>query len=86
MSQCIKQFSLCILIMLSLFSASANAEGVRLKSADLERADSDWLLNATFQIELTPRPSVGFAWLKELPLAPESPLTTHWLRLAFEVF
>ena len=54
MSQCIKQFSLCILIMLSLFSASANAEGVRLKSADLERADSDWLLNATFQIELTP--------------------------------
>jgi hypothetical protein len=54
MSQCIKQFSLCILIMLSLFSASANAEGVRLKSADLERTDGDWLLSATFQIELTP--------------------------------
>jgi len=54
MSQCIKQFTLCILMMLSLFSASAIAEGVKLKSADLERADSDWLLNATFQIELTP--------------------------------
>jgi hypothetical protein len=54
MSQRIKQFSLCMLMMLSLFSASAIAEGVRLKSADLERADSDWLLNATFQIELTP--------------------------------
>jgi hypothetical protein len=54
MSQCIKQFSLCILMMLSLFSASAIAEGIKLKSADLERADSDWLLNATFQIELTP--------------------------------
>jgi hypothetical protein len=54
MSQCIKQFTLCILMMLSLFSASAIAEGVKLKSADLERADSDWLLNAAFKIELTP--------------------------------
>ena len=54
MSQRIKQFSLCMLMLLSLFSASVIAEGVRLKSADLERADSDWLLNATFQIELTP--------------------------------
>jgi hypothetical protein len=54
MSQCIKQFTLCILMMLSLFSAPANAEGIKLKSADLERVDSDWLLNATFQIELTP--------------------------------
>ena len=54
MSQCIKQFTLCMLMMLSLFSASAIAEGIKLKSADLERVDSDWLLNATFQIELTP--------------------------------
>jgi hypothetical protein len=54
MSQCIKQLTLCILLMLSLFSVSASAEGIKLKSADLERADSDWLLNATFQIELTP--------------------------------
>jgi hypothetical protein len=54
MSQRIKQFSLCMLMLLSLFSASAIAEGVRLKYADLERTDSDWLLSATFQIELTP--------------------------------
>lgn len=54
MSQCIKQFILCILMMLSVYSVSASAEGIKLKSADLERADSDWLLNATFQIELTP--------------------------------
>jgi hypothetical protein len=54
MSQRIKQFSLCMLMLLSLFSASAIAEGVRLKSADLERTDGDWLLSATFQIELTP--------------------------------
>lgn len=54
MNQCIKQFTLCILMMLSLFSVSASAEGIKLKSADLERVDSDWLLNATFQIELTP--------------------------------
>lgn len=54
MSQGIKQFILCVLMALSLFSASANAEGIKLKSADLERVDGDWLLNATFQIELTP--------------------------------
>ena len=54
MSQGIKQSILCVLMALSLFSASANAEGIKLKSADLERVDGDWLLNATFQIELTP--------------------------------
>lgn len=54
MSQCIKQFTLCILIALSLFSAIANAEGIKLKSAELERVDNDWLLNATFKIELSP--------------------------------
>jgi hypothetical protein len=54
MSQCIKQFTLCVLITLSLFSAVANAEGIKLKSAELERVDNDWLLNATFKIELSP--------------------------------
>jgi hypothetical protein len=54
MSQCIKQFTLCVLIALSLFSAVANAEGIKLKSAELERVDNDWLLNATFKIELSP--------------------------------
>ncbi|MGV0962302.1 MAG: DUF4390 domain-containing protein [Polynucleobacter sp.] len=54
MSQSIKQFILCVLMALSLFSVTASAEGIKLKSADLERVDGDWLLNATFQIELTP--------------------------------
>jgi hypothetical protein len=54
MSQSIKQFILCALMALSLISAPASAEGIKLKSADLERVDNDWLLNATFQIELTP--------------------------------
>jgi hypothetical protein len=54
MSQSIKQFILSALLALSLFSAPAGAEGIKLKSADLERVDNDWLLNATFQIELTP--------------------------------
>ena len=54
MSQGIKKFILCVSVVLSLFSASASAEGIKLKSAELERLDSDWLLNATFQIELTP--------------------------------
>jgi hypothetical protein len=54
MSQGIKQFILCVLITLSLFSVAANAEGIKLKTADLELVDNDWLLNATFKIELTP--------------------------------
>ena len=39
---------------LNLFSTSAGAEGIKIKSFELERVDSDWLLNATFQIELSP--------------------------------
>ncbi len=54
MSQGIKQLLFCALLALSVCSASAGAEGIKLKSADIERVDGDWLLNATFQIELTP--------------------------------
>ena len=54
MSQRIKQFVFACLLTLSLFSVSASAEGIKIKSVELERVDNDWLLNATFQIELTP--------------------------------
>lgn len=54
MSQCIKQLIFSALMVLSLFSASVHAEGIKIKSAELERVDGDWLLNATYQIELTP--------------------------------
>jgi hypothetical protein len=54
MSQGIKQFIFCGLLALSLFSVAVRAEGIKIKSAELERVDNDWLLNATFQIELTP--------------------------------
>ena len=54
MSQSIRQFIFCCLMALSIVSVSANAEGIKLKSAELERVDNDWLLNAAFQIELSP--------------------------------
>ena len=54
MSQGIKQFILYCLLALSLFSSAASAEGIKIQSAELERVDSDWLLNATFKIDLTP--------------------------------
>lgn len=54
MSQCIKQFIFCSLLILNFISVSACAEGIRIKSVEMERADNDWLLNATFQIELAP--------------------------------
>jgi hypothetical protein len=42
------------LLALSLFSPAASAEGIKIQSAELERVDNDWLLNATFKIDLTP--------------------------------
>ncbi len=54
MSQGFKQFILYCLLALSLFSSAASAEGIKIQSAELERVDSDWLLNATFKIDLTP--------------------------------
>ena len=54
MSQGTKQFILYCLLALSLFSSAASAEGIKIQSAELERVDSDWLLNATFKIDLTP--------------------------------
>ena len=54
MSQSIKQLLLCILLALGLCAGVAYAEGIKIKSVELERADNDWLLNATFQIELSP--------------------------------
>ncbi len=54
MSQCIKQFIFCSLLMLNFVSVSAYAEGIKIKSVEMERAENDWLLNATFQIELAP--------------------------------
>ena len=53
MSQRIKQFIFLCLMALSIFSTSASAEGIKIKSFELERVDNDWLLNATFEIELS---------------------------------
>ena len=39
---------------LSVFAISASAEGIKIKSLELERVENDWLLNAAFQIELSP--------------------------------
>jgi hypothetical protein len=54
MSQRIKQLIFLCLMALAVFSTSASAEGIKIKSFELERVDGDWLLNATFQIELSP--------------------------------
>jgi hypothetical protein len=54
MSQRIKQFILLCLMGLSVLATSVNAEGIKIKSFELERVDNDWLLNASFQIELSP--------------------------------
>jgi hypothetical protein len=54
MSKRIKQLIFLCLMVLSIFSTSASAEGIKIKSFELERVDNDWLLNAAFQIELSP--------------------------------
>jgi len=42
------------MMVLGVFSTTVSAEGIKIKSFELEKADNDWLLNATFQIELSP--------------------------------
>jgi hypothetical protein len=54
MSQRIKQFIFLGLMALSIFSTAVSAEGIKIKSFELEKVENDWLLNATFQIELSP--------------------------------
>ena len=54
MSRRIKQFLFLFMMVLSVFSTAVSAEGIKIKSFELEKVDSDWLLNATFQIELSP--------------------------------
>lgn len=54
MSRRIKQFLFLFLMVLGIFSTTVSAEGIKIKSFELEKADNDWLLNATFQIELSP--------------------------------
>lgn len=54
MSQSIKKFLFLFVMLLGLFSTTVSAEGIKIKSFELEKVDNDWLLNATFQIELSP--------------------------------
>ena len=54
MSRSIKQFLFLFMMALSVLSSAVSAEGIKIKSFELEKADNDWLLNATFQIELSP--------------------------------
>ena len=54
MSQRIKQFLFLLLMVMGIISTTVSAEGIKIKSFELERSDNDWLLSATFQIELSP--------------------------------
>ena len=54
MSQRIKQFLFVLLMALGILSTTVNAEGIKIKSFELEKVENEWLLNATFQIELSP--------------------------------
>ena len=54
MSRSIKQFFFLFLMVLGIFSTTVSAEGIKIKSFELEKVDNDWLLNAAFQIELSP--------------------------------
>ena len=54
MSHRIKQFIFLCLMLLSVHMTNASAEGIKIKSFELEKLEGDWLLNASFQIELAP--------------------------------
>lgn len=54
MSRRIKQLLFLFLMALGVLSTTVSAEGIKIKSFELERSDNDWLLSATYQIELSP--------------------------------
>ena len=54
MSQRIKQLILFCLMAVCIASTTVHAEGIKIKSFEMEKIDGEWLLNTSFQIELTP--------------------------------
>ena len=55
MTQRIKRLIFSALLLMGVvFVPLASAEGIKVKFVELERVDSDWFLNAAFQIELSP--------------------------------
>ena len=55
MTQRLKQLLLsAFLLMGVVFASTATAEGIKIKFFELERVESEWFLNAAFQIELSP--------------------------------
>jgi hypothetical protein len=54
MSHRIKQFTFFCLMLFSILTTIAHAEGIKIKSFELEKVEGDWLLNASFQIDLAP--------------------------------
>ena len=54
MTRRLKQLLFLFLMALGVLSTTVSAEGIKIKSFELERSDNDWLLSATYQIELSP--------------------------------
>ncbi len=54
MKQCKKFFVLCLLILASICSGIAYAEGIKLRQLQVEPVDQSWVINASYQIELPP--------------------------------
>lgn len=55
MTRRLNNLARCLFLVLGLLmSSGAYAEGIKVKSAEIERVETDWLLNAVFNIELSP--------------------------------
>jgi hypothetical protein len=55
MTQRLKQLLLSAMLLMGVVLAPAvNAEGIKVKFFELERVETEWFLNAAFQIELSP--------------------------------
>lgn len=55
MTRRLNNLAQCLFLVLGLLmSSGAYAEGIKVKSAEIERVETDWLLNAVFNIELSP--------------------------------
>jgi hypothetical protein len=74
MKQCKKFFVLCLLILASICSGIAYAEGIKLRQLQVEPVDQSWVINASYQIELPPdlsdavKKGITFQFLTEFNL------------------
>ena len=93
-----KLFVVCMLVMTCVCTAIAYAEGIKLRQLQLEPVEQNWVINASYQIDLPPELSdavkkgITFHFLTEFNVTrgrwywfEEKPITANkYIKLSFQ--